>query len=114
MADCVFCRIVSKKVNSRIVYEDDEALAFEDVNPQAPVHALIVPKRHITGLNEIDHTDANLMGHLLYVARLVAEQKKIHLSGYRTVVNTNAQAGQSVFHLHMHVLGGRYMSWPPG
>jgi histidine triad (HIT) family protein len=114
MDDCLFCRIARKELNARVVYEDDEVLAFEDVHPQAPVHALVIPKRHIASLNQLEPGDAELAGRLLLVARQIAEEKNIHLSGYRTVLNTNAEAGQTVFHLHLHVLGGRKLSWPPG
>jgi histidine triad (HIT) family protein len=99
---------------ARIVYEDEQVLAFEDINPQAPVHVLVIPKRHIVSLNDLEAKDVGIADSLFQAARQVAELKKIHLSGYRTVINTNSNAGQSVFHLHLHVLGGRRMGWPPG
>ncbi len=114
MEDCLFCRIARKEIGSRVVYEDADVVAFEDVNPQAPVHVLIIPRKHIASLNQLEAVDQALGGHLLFVARQIAELKNIHLLGYRTVLNTNAGAGQTVFHLHAHVLGGRSMSWPPG
>ncbi len=109
---CIFCRIVSRDQPARLLHEDDICVAFEDISPKAPVHALIVPRKHIPTLKDIEATDENLLGHLLRVAAHVAESKG--LSGFRTVINTNAEAGQTVFHLHVHVLGGRTMRWPPG
>ena len=114
MEKCIFCEVVEKKVPVRIIIEDNLAVAFEDLNPQAPVHALVIPKMHITTLNEVRAAERELMGHLLLVAAKVAEIKSVHQAGYRLVLNTNAQAGQTVFHVHLHVLGGRQMAWPPG
>ena len=99
---------------AKIFYEDDQCMVFEDINPQAPVHLLVIPKKHITSLNDAEEEDCNLLGHLLGVVARVAKEKKIDGSGYRTVINTNAEAGQTVFHLHIHVLGGRRLGWPPG
>ena len=110
--DCLFCRIVRRQVSSSIMWEDEQVLAFRDVDPKAPVHVLVIPKRHVASLNEA--TDAKLLGHLLLAAREIAEGEGIAEGGYRTVVNTNADAGQTVFHLHVHVLGGRHLAWPPG
>jgi histidine triad (HIT) family protein len=114
MGKCIFCKVVDKKVPARIIVEDDLAVAFEDVNPQAPIHVLVIPKKHISSLNEIAASERDLMGHLMLVAAKVAEIKRVHQTGYRLVINTNAQAGQTVFHVHFHVLGGRQMAWPPG
>ena len=114
MENCLFCKIIKKELRSNIVHEDDQVLAFDDINPQAPVHSLVIPKRHIVSLNEVGEEESSLLGHLFLVARRVAEQKGVDVGGYRTVVNTNIQAGQTVFHLHLHVLGGRTLSWPPG
>ena len=112
MEDCIFCRIVRGEMNADIVYEDDKIMAFEDVNPQAPVHILIVPREHIPRLSE--NTDERLLGALLKVAAQLAQRRNIAEDGYRIVVNTNRFAGQSVDHLHFHLLGGRKMNWPPG
>jgi histidine triad (HIT) family protein len=114
MEKCIFCKVVNKKVPARIIVEDDLAVAFEDVNPQAPIHVLVIPKMHISSLNEVTASERDLMGHLMLVAAKVAEIKSVHQTGYRLVINTNAQAGQTVFHVHFHVLGGRQMAWPPG
>jgi len=112
MTGCVFCRIVGRQQPARVLYEDEFCVAFEDVNPRAPVHALVVPRKHIATLNDSRETDDPLLGRLLRVAARVAGDKG--LSGFRTVINTNAEAGQTVYHLHVHVLGGRTMRWPPG
>jgi histidine triad (HIT) family protein len=112
-ADCVFCRISAGQIPAKKVFEDVDCLAFHDLNPQAPVHVLVVPHRHIASLNEASETDAALLGRLLLAARRVARELGIG-AGYRLVNNCGASAGQSVFHIHLHVLGGRSMSWPPG
>lgn len=114
MENCLFCKVAGKELAASIVYEDETVLAFDDINPQAPVHTLVIPKRHITSLNEITEAAEGLAGHLLSVAQLIAQRKGIHISGYRTIINTNAEAGQSIDHLHLHVMGGRQMAWPPG
>lgn len=112
--DCLFCKIAAKQIPANIVYEDDLCIAFDDIAPQAPVHTLVIPKQHIATSNDITEADENLMGHLMRVASIVATQKGIDSSGFRTVINCNADSGQLVFHVHLHVLGGRKMSWPPG
>ncbi|MBI2956666.1 MAG: histidine triad nucleotide-binding protein [Acidobacteria bacterium] len=112
--DCLFCRIVAKEIPAKIVHEDEQAIAFDDINPQAPTHILVVPRRHIPSLNELAAKDAGLIGHLHLVAAQLARQRGIAESGYRVVLNTGRGAGQSVFHLHLHLLGGRGMRWPPG
>ena len=114
MCGCVFCKMVAREIPTNIIYEDDLCMVFEDINPQAPVHLLAIPKKHITSLNDADEQDRDLLGHLLGVVACVAKEKKIDGSGYRTVINTNAEAGQTVFHLHIHILGGRRLAWPPG
>ncbi|MHB1844223.1 MAG: histidine triad nucleotide-binding protein [Deltaproteobacteria bacterium] len=117
MADCLFCRIVSGTIPSKRVFEDDRCLAFEDVNPQSPTHVLVVPRRHVATLNELPtlgDEGETLVGHLLRVAAEIAKTRGHDGPGYRVVVNCNAQAGQTVFHLHVHLLAGRQMSWPPG
>jgi histidine triad (HIT) family protein len=112
--NCLFCRILAGEIPSTKVYEDDLSLAFRDINPQAPTHVLIIPKKHIASLNELSQDDRELMGHLSLVASKLAAQLGVAASGYRTVINTGASAGQSVWHIHLHLLGGRQLGWPPG
>jgi histidine triad (HIT) family protein len=114
MPGCLFCNIVEKKIPADIVLENDHVLAFKDIRPVAPVHALVIPRKHITGIHEATPADADVLGQVLLAARDVAEKLGLAKGGYRLVVNQGADAGQSVFHLHCHVLGGRSMSWPPG
>jgi histidine triad (HIT) family protein len=111
---CLFCKIVAKEIPAKILFEDDDLLAFSDINPMAPTHALVVPKRHIDSLNEATPDDAALLGKLLLGAQRVARDAKLPAAGWRAVINNGAHAGQSVFHVHVHVLGGREMAWPPG
>jgi histidine triad (HIT) family protein len=112
--NCLFCRIIAGEIPSRKVYEDDLAFAFHDVNPQAPTHVLIIPKKHIASLNEAAPDDEALLGRLTLLASKLADQLGVVDGGYRTVINTGAGAGQSVWHIHIHLLGGRAMNWPPG
>jgi histidine triad (HIT) family protein len=114
MTDCLFCKMVSGDITPDTVYEDDQVLAFRDLNPQAPLHVLVIPKQHISTLNELDDSNEQLAGHLLAAAARVAGQEGYAESGYRTVVNCNADGGQTVFHLHLHLLAGRAMQWPAG
>jgi len=114
MDNCLFCKMVTGAIQPDVVYQDDEVLAFRDLNPQAPTHVLVIPKRHIATTNDLRPEDAELVGKLHLAAKQVAKQEAIDQSGYRTVLNCNAGAGQTVFHLHLHVLGGRAMGWPPG
>lgn len=114
MEDCLFCEIINRQRPARIVYENERVLAFEDIRPQAPTHTLIIPKKHIPSLNDMSSEDNELVGYLFYTAKELAKQKGIDQSGFRTVINTNQQAGQTVYHLHVHLLGGRPMKWPPG
>lgn len=114
MSDCLFCRMVKGEIKPDVVYEDEDVLAFRDLNPQAPLHVLVIPKLHLATLNDLDETHATLMGKLFLAARKVAEQEGLAERGYRTVINCNAEAGQSVYHVHLHVLAGRSMNWPPG
>ena len=114
MSDCLFCKFVSGEIKADVVYEDDHVLAFRDINPQAPVHVLVIPKRHISTLNDLTPDDAELVGRLYLAAKQVARDEGIDEAGYRTIMNCNEQAGQTVFHIHLHLLGGRGMSWPPG
>ncbi len=114
MSDCLFCKMVSGEIQPDVVYEDEAVLAFRDINPQAPTHVLVVPREHIATINELDEAHAALVGRLFLAAREIARREGIAERGYRTVMNCNAEAGQTVFHLHLHVLGGRPMGWPPG
>ena len=110
---CIFCRIAAKEVSAGIVHEDENVLAFRDLSPQAPTHVLVIPKRHVTSLSEMADADASLLGALMLAAKHVAQAAGL-ASGYRVVTNTGRDGGQSVGHFHLHVLGGRPMSWPPG
>ena len=114
MADCLFCKIVKREIPSRILYEDDLCLAFEDINPQAPTHLLVIPKRHLDSLTQTTEADQGLLAHLLSALMRLAKEKGLADSGYRTVINTGQDGGQTVHHLHLHLLGGRFMTWPPG
>ena len=114
MSDCLFCRIIRKEIPASIVYEDDHVLAFNDINPQAPLHALVIPKRHIDSLNSLSEQDDALVGEVVRRAASIARDKGYGDRGYRTVFNTNAEAGQTVFHIHLHLLAGRGLTWPPG
>jgi histidine triad (HIT) family protein len=114
MTNCIFCRIASGDIPTNVVYQDDQVVAFRDLNPQAPTHVLVVPRRHVATLNDLGETDAELVGRMYLAARQIAADEGVAERGYRTVFNCNAEAGQSVFHLHLHVLGGRPMGWPPG
>jgi len=114
MDQCIFCRIIERRLPSRIVFEDDEIVAFEDANPQAPIHTLIVPRKHLASLKDATPDDASLLGRLFMVAAQLARERGLDTQGYRTVINTGSWAGQSVFHLHLHLLGGRVFRWPPG
>ncbi len=112
MEDCLFCKIASGEIPSSVVYEDDEVFAFKDIDPKAPVHILVIPKTHIASTEHIDDTNYAITGKLILAASKIA--KDMELEGYRLVMNCNEIAGQSVFHIHCHLLGGRPMSWPPG
>jgi len=112
--DCLFCRISSKEIPSKVVYEDDEIMAFEDINSQAPLHVLLIPKKHVETLNDFEEKDAVLIGKMFLKAKKIAKDKGVSDGGYRVVVNCNKDAGQEVFHMHMHLLGGRKFTWPPG
>jgi len=114
MTDCIFCKIIERKIPSKIVYEDDIALAFEDINPQAPVHTLVIPKKHIATVLDLGEDDSHVMGHLVKLANKIANEKGIAERGFRLVTNCNPESGQEVYHIHLHLLGGRPMHWPPG
>jgi len=111
---CLFCRIIKREIPAAIVFEDDQMIAFNDINPQAPTHVLIVPKRHIETLTDLTDGDDEVVGALVRRAAAIASERGFAASGYRTVFNTNRDAGQTVFHIHLHLLGGRAMTWPPG
>ena len=114
MADCLFCKIIDRTIPSTVVYEDDRVMAFNDIDPQAPTHVLIVPKRHIATLNDISTEDDQIVGELVRRAAAIAKERGFSEHGYRTLFNTNRGAGQTGFHIHLHLLGGRSMDWPPG
>ncbi len=111
---CLFCKIVAGDIPAAKVYEDDQLIAFKDINPQAPMHVLVVPKRHVATLNDLSAADDGLVGAMVRRAAAIAKEQGFDGPGYRTVFNCNAQAGQTVFHIHLHALGGRTLSWPPG
>ena len=112
--DCLFCKIVQGQIDADIVYEDDQVIAFNDIAPMAPIHQLIIPRRHISTLNDLNPDDAPLAGHMILVAQQLAQQHGIDSNGYRLLFNCNHDGGQTVFHIHLHLLAGRQMNWPPG
>lgn len=112
--DCLFCKIIKKEIPCKVVYEDESVYAFEDINPQAPVHILIIPKKHIPTVLEIKESDKDILFNMLEKANKIAIDRKIEKEGFRLVLNCNRGAGQSVFHIHLHLLGGRSLTWPPG
>ncbi len=114
MSDCLFCKIVAGEIPCDKVFENELLIAFRDISPVSPNHILIIPKKHISSLNELSEEDRFLAGEMLLSAKKIAKSEKINLSGYRTVFNTNDDGGQTVFHIHMHLIGGRKMDWPPG
>lgn len=112
--DCLFCNIASKNIPADLVFESDDVVAFRDINPQAPTHVLIIPRRHIETINDLSESDAETVGKLFIAAKEIAAQEGISDPGFRVVMNCNEAAGQTVFHIHLHLLGGRQQSWPPG
>ena len=114
MADCLFCKIAAREIPADIVHEDERLVAFSDINPQAPTHVLIIPRRHIATLNDLSPDDADLVGSMVLLAARIAAARGHAQAGYRTVFNCNAAAGQTVFHIHLHLLAGRDLTWPPG
>ena len=114
MRDCLFCKIAAGETDTDLIYEDEKVVAFSDINPQAPVHILIVPKKHISTINDISEEDSKLLGHVYQTAADLAEKNNIAESGYRIVSNCGDDGGQTVYHIHFHLLGGRVMQWPPG
>ncbi|WP_200881818.1 histidine triad nucleotide-binding protein [Nitrincola sp. A-D6] len=111
--DCLFCKIVNNEIPADIVYQDEKVIAFKDINPQAPFHALIIPRKHIATLNDITAEDCETVGHLQWVAAKLATDNGFAEDGYRTVFNCNSHAGQTVYHIHLHLLGGKPLGWPP-
>ena len=114
MSDCLFCRISTKQVPAKVLYEDHTVMAFEDIAPQAPTHILVIPRKHVPSLAELGEDDGQLLGHLTGIVNRLARERGVAASGYRVVVNNGRDANQSVAHLHFHLLGGRPMGWPPG
>jgi histidine triad (HIT) family protein len=114
VADCLFCKIVAGQIPATIVFQDDHVVAFKDITPRAPTHVLIVPRRHVASLNDLVADDDALVGEMVRAAAAIAREQGLAERGYRTVFNCNADAGQTVFHIHLHLLGGRTMAWPPG
>ena len=114
MSNCLFCKIVSGEISTDFVYKDENVIAFRDINPQAPTHILIIPREHIETLNDIDQSHVELLGAMQLTASYLAKEEGINEKGFRTVFNCNRAAGQTVFHIHLHLLGGRSMGWPPG
>ncbi len=113
MPECLFCKIIDRQIPASIVYEDDQVLAFNDITPHGPTHVLIIPKQHIDSLNDLTPQDDDLVGAMVRRAAAIAAERGIDASGYRTIFNTNRDAGQTVFHIHLHLIGGRSLSWPP-
>jgi len=114
MPDCLFCKIADGTIPATLVHQDDEVVAFEDLNPQAPLHVLVIPRRHVPTMNELGAEHDQVMGRLYRVAAAIAGRRGVAASGWRAVMNANRDAGQTVFHVHLHVLGGRQLGWPPG
>lgn len=114
MTDCLFCRMANGEIKPELVMESDELIAFRDISPQAPTHILVVPRQHISSLNDLPPADAGILGKMILAAREIAKQEGIAASGYRLVMNCNKGGGQTVFHIHLHLMGGRAMTWPPG
>jgi histidine triad (HIT) family protein len=112
--DCLFCKIVKSEIPAEVIYRDDLVVAFNDIHPQAPQHKLIIPQKHIDTINSVNPEDNELIGHMIQTAKMLAKELNIAEDGYRLIMNCNAGAGQTVFHIHLHLLGGRQFSWPPG
>ena len=114
MRECLFCKIIARTIPAAFVYEDELVVAFDDINPQAPTHTLVIPRKHMTSIAEAQDSDVGLLGRMMLAGNTIARQKGIADAGYRLVVNTGVHGGQTVFHLHLHILGGRHLAWPPG
>lgn len=112
--DCIFCKIVAKEIPANICFENENIIAFDDLNPQAPIHKLIIPKTHIAVVNDLTYQKSLLIGELVLTAKQLAEENNLHTDGYRLIFNCNKQGGQEIYHIHLHLLGGRQMTWPPG
>jgi histidine triad (HIT) family protein len=112
--DCIFCKIINGEIPAKLLYQDERVVAFDDINPQAPQHKIIIPRKHLPTLNDLHQEDSELAGHMMHVAAKLAKELGIAEDGYRVVANCNANAGQTVFHIHYHLLGGRRLAWPPG
>jgi len=112
--DCLFCKIACGEIPAKLLYQDDQVVAFADINPQAPVHVLVIPRQHISTINELNQANSALVGHMAWVATRLAKDANIDEKGYRLVMNCNSGGGQEVYHIHCHLLGGRQMTWPPG
>lgn len=112
--DCLFCKIIKKDIPASIVFDDSDIMVFQDIKPQAPEHLLIIPKKHISTINDANKDDENLLGRMILTAKAVAKTRELSESGYRLVFNVNSGGGQDVYHIHLHLLGGRQMTWPPG
>lgn len=114
MSDCIFCKIINGEIPCNKVYEDDKVLAFKDINPEAPIHVLLIPKIHIASINDLNHQDSHLISHIFLTIQNIAKELEIDESGYRVVTNTGKDGGQTVNHMHFHLLAGRSLNWPPG
>lgn len=114
MSACIFCCIIEGSIPAKVVYQDEHTLAFDDINPQAPVHTLVIPKRHVASVQDLGESDQSLLGRMLLTCAKIAKDKGLSGSGFRLIANTGRDGGQTVFHLHFHVMGGRHMGWPPG
>ena len=114
MDNCLFCKIVKGEIPADIVYENKDILGFRDIDPKAPLHILIIPKKHIESINKLKISDKHLAGELIFASKEIAKNEGIDLKGFRTIINTNEDGGQTVYHIHMHIMGGRQMKWPPG
>ncbi len=114
MSDCLFCKIASGQIPAKLIHQDEKCVGFLDINPQAPTHALFIPRRHLSTLNDLTPEDSELVGHLVHSASVFAREKGLADAGYRVVMNCNSDAGQTVFHIHLHLLAGRQLTWPPG
>ena len=111
---CLFCKIAQAEIPATIVYDDEDVMAFRDVSPQAPTHILVIPKKHIATINDVEIEDQELLGHMVCVAKKIAKEEGLSEPGYRLVFNVNSHGGQAVYHIHLHILGGRQFAWPPG
>ena len=114
MDNCLFCKIINGDIAAKKVYENEHIIAFNDINPKAPVHILVIPKKHIRSINELNSSDINLAGEIILAAKKIAKDQRVDSKGFRVVFNTNDDGGQTVYHIHMHIMGGRQMQWPPG